>query len=295
VVADDKSDHGGVAVYDLTGKLVHYQRAGKIGNIDIRDEVRLGDKTITLVGANDRSTDTIRLWALDHDHGRLSPVEARTLPTARRNYGFCLGRSPDGLHLYAFVSVEEGGTFEQYELRDVAGRLDAAKVRTVDVGSQSEGCVVDDVSGSVYVGEEDVGIWRYDVDPATGARRTAIDHVGEGHLTADVEGLTATRWPDGSGVLMASSQGDSTIAVYDLDGAHAFRTRFRVSGSGSVDGVSQTDGIDVATGAFGPNYPDGLLVVHDAENQKASGGGDEPGSNLKLVRFDQVISGRGRN
>lgn len=297
IVADNKADVGGVAVYDLNGKMVHYERTGKIGNIDLRDGVRISGRTLTLVAANDRSNNTLRLWSLDHERGTLASLEAKPLPTLRNNYGLCLGRTQDGKHLYAFISEEGtgpnetgGGAMEQYELRaTAAGKINAVKVRTVNVGSQSEGCVVDDKTGSLFVAQEDVGIWRYDLDPAGGARRTEIDRVGKGHLTADVEGITAARGPEGDGVLIASSQGDSTFAVYDLDGSHAYRGSFQVRGSNTSDGASETDGVAMAAGDFGDTYPNGLLVVHDAENHD-SNDQDERVSNLKLVRLDQVIA-----
>ena len=156
--------------------------------------------------------------------------------------------------------------FEQYELRMTSGKVDAVKVRTLDVGSLSEACVVDDARGALYVAEEDVALWRYDLDPSTGAKRTAVDTVGAGRLTADIEGLSLARGPGGAGVLVVSSQGDSTYSVYDLDGRHAFRGTFAVERRSPVDGASDTDGLAIGSGSFGPAFPNGLLVVHDASN-----------------------------
>ena len=81
VLADDKSEHGGVAVFDLSGRLRHYERAGMIGNIDLRTDVPVGDRTVTLVGANDRTDDTIRLWSLDPAGPAIVPLEAAPLRT----------------------------------------------------------------------------------------------------------------------------------------------------------------------------------------------------------------------
>jgi 3-phytase len=157
------------------------------------------------------------------------------------------------------------------------------------VGSQAEGCVVDDVTGALYVAEEDVGIWRYDVDPGGGSGRTSVDEVGAGRLHADVEGISLARGEEGRGALVASSQGDSTFAVYDLGRSNTFLGSFRVHRTGQVDGVSETDGLAVAAGDFGPRFPNGLLVVHDGENHGQEDE-DEPVSNLKLIRFDQVMA-----
>lgn len=286
ILADNKADEGGVAVHRLDGSLAHYERTGSIGNIDLRT-VGVGGQNVVLVGANDRSADTLRFWTLDTEKGTLTGTEARSLKTVTSNYGFCLGHDSARTHTYAFTS-SESGTMEQYELWVNSGRIDAVKLRSFAVGSLTEGCAVDDATGSLYVGEEDVGIWRYDVDPTTGDRRTAIDKVG-GRLTADVEGLSTVRGADGKGVLIASSQGDSTFSMYGLDDDRSFVGRFRVAGAGDVDDVTETDGLAAFPGSFGPSYPNGLLVVHDASNQKPGGGGEEPNSNLKFVRLDQVV------
>jgi 3-phytase len=94
------------------------------------------------------------------------------------------------------------------------------KVRSFDVGSQSEGCVADDELGHLYIGEEDRGIWKYGAEPTAGRGRTAVGTVGDGHLVADVEGLSIAYGAAGSGYLIASSQGDSTFAVYERGGSN---------------------------------------------------------------------------
>jgi 3-phytase len=288
IIGDNKADSGGgLAVYRLDGSLVHYERTGKIGNVDLR-LAGVGDSAVVLVGANDRQSNTVRFWSLDPGSGTLTSLDARALPTGAANYGFCLGRDPSAAHTYAFVTARDSGLLEQYELWAHDGKIDAIKMRSFDVGSISEACAVDDTTGSLYVAEERAGLWRYDVDPATGSKRTQIDRTGGGHLTPDVEGVTVVRGADGHGYLLVSSQGDSTFATYDADGEHAYRGGFTVTGGGEVDGASVTDGLDAVPGDFGPNFPHGLLVVHDEQNLSPSGG-NEPASNLKLVRLDAAV------
>ena len=43
------------------------------------------------------------------------------------------------------------------------------------------------------------------------------------------------------------------------------QSRFRIGG-GAIDGTSDTDGIELALGDFGPDYPKGLLVAQDGDN-----------------------------
>jgi 3-phytase len=246
VVADDKDEvNGGIAVYDMRGMIVQFRHEGQIGNVDLREGFPLGGRNVVLVGANNRSSNTIMFWELEPATRRLTPITARSIGTVSPNYGFCMYKSPSNGRFYAYVSQAGGGQLEQYELFDAGGSVDATKVRSVDVGSQAEGCVADDELARLYVGEEDVAIWRYGAEPSSGSDRTPVDHVG-GHVVADVEGLTLVYGAGGAGYLMASSQGDSTIAVYERTGGNAFVKRFPIAGSHGADAVSGTDGIDAS-------------------------------------------------
>ena len=165
---------------------------------------------------------------------------------------------------------------------DGSGRVAAEAVRELDVGGQVEGCVADDELGDLYVGEEQVGIWRYRAEPDGGEDRVLIAATGDGTLVADVEGLAIYRGSDGDGYLVASSQGDSTFSVYARrDGAHVLR--FAVVGGGAVDGVSDTDGIEVTSAALGGAWPDGLFVAQDGDNE----GGNQ---NFKLVSWGEIAA-----
>ena len=285
VIADNKDPTtGGIAVYDMAGRLLQFRQDGQIGNVDLRQDVALGGRRVVLVGANNRTTNTLGFWTLDPATRQLTPVQARAITTLAPNYGFCLYRSPHSGKVYAFVTQAGGGHLEQYELFDAGGRVDATKVRALDIGSQSEGCVADDQLGQLYVGEEDVGIWKYDAEPSGASTRSQVDRVGSGHLVADVEGLTLAYGANESGYLLASSQGDSTIAVYARTGDNAFVTRFSIAGSGTIDAVSDTDGIDVTSAGVGPGFDHGLLVAHDAANS------DADTSNLKYIPLDQILN-----
>ena len=283
VIADNKDPAtGGIAVFDMAGKLLQFRQDGQIGNVDLRQGVSLGGRKVVLVGANNRSTNTIGFWVLDPATRQLIPVAARDISTLSPNYGFCLYHSPHSGKVYAFVSQADGGQLEQYELFDNGGRVDATRVRSFDIGSQSEGCVADDELGYLYVGEEEVGIWKYGAEPIAGAARSQVDRVG-GHVVADVEGLTLAYGANGTGYLLASSQGDSAIAVYERTGGNAFVERFSIGGNGGIDAVSNTDGIDATSADAGPGFAHGLLVAHDAANSGANA------SNLKYVPLEQIL------
>ncbi|MGH3092442.1 MAG: phytase, partial [Gaiellaceae bacterium] len=192
---------------------------------------------------------------LAFEGGRLEHERSFSVPF--EPYGICLYRDT------VVVTANEGQRVEQYSL---AGR----SLRRLDsITSQSEGCVADEERGVLYVAEEDRGIWRFDADPEASPAGTLVDRVGP-RLDSDVEGL-ALAGP----FLIASSQGDSTYAVYRDD---EFVASFRIPETAEVDGADGTDGLAAEPGLD-------LLVVHDAENA------DGRSSNYKYVRLSDVFRG----
>jgi 3-phytase len=154
--------------------------------------------------------------------------------------------------------------------------------------TQTEGCVVDDDKGKLYIGEEGRGVWRYGLDPAAGATGELIASAPSEMLKPDVEGLALLR--EGAATwLIASSQGDSAFAVWRVDGdAPVYSGRFSVMGAAGADPVTGTDGVAALGGAVGP-YPNGLVVVQDdsdTEGEAPSGGRGR--QNFKLVDWRAI-------
>lgn len=281
IIGTDKD--GGLAVYDLDGKQLQYLPDGELNNVDLRTGFPLGGAEVTLVTAGDRGRNTIAVYTLDPATRQLHNVAARPLEAGVAIYGSCMYRSRASQKTYFFATSEEGD-IEQWELFDAGGKVDGRAVRTLRPDSdKSEGCVADDGLGRLYVGEEERGIWRYDAEPEAGDRRTAVDSTGNGHLVADVEGLAIVKGPDGGGWLVASSQGDSSFVLYERDGGNEFIRRFRVGGTGGVDGVEETDGIDATAADLGGRFAGGVFVAQDGSNP----GGNQ---NYKLVPWASIVS-----
>ncbi|MDZ4093019.1 MAG: phytase [Arthrobacter sp.] len=285
VIADNKaSSGGGIGVYDMAGQLIQFRADGMIGNVDLRAGFPLSGNSTVLVGANNRTNNTLALWSLDTTTRTLSPSAARNIPTFAPNYGFCMYHSKVSGKFYAFVTPNGSGSIQQFELFDNgAGKVDAALVRTLPISSITEGCVADDVLGYLYVGQEDVAIWKYGAEPGAGATRTSVDAAGAGRLVADIEGMTIAYGASGAGYLFVSSQGNSTIAIYDRSGNNPYIKSFSIAANGTIDAVTGTDGLDVTSLNAGPQFEEGLLVVHDATNT----GGTT--SNLKYVPLSEVL------
>jgi 3-phytase len=235
VIATDKK--GGLAVYDLAGQQLQYYRGTQPNNVDLRYNFPLADQRATIVATSDLSDETIKIYALDPATRALRDVTARRIATGIDAYGLCMYRSARTGSYFVFLS-DEDGTFQQWELftKAQSDRVDARKVRTLNVGSRSEGCVADDELGALYIAQKEVGLWKYGAEPTAGETRTQVDSTerGSGHLVKDVEGVTLYHRSGGAGYLIVSSQGSNDYAVYERGGENRYLTRFSIA-SGTVD------------------------------------------------------------
>jgi 3-phytase len=246
-------------VYDLDGKTVQALPVdGKPGNIDLRCGFPLGGKPVDIVAFNDRKHRRICVYAVDAKTRHLQRIDDGSIHTAL-NYGFALYKSPRSGKFYSFTVPEElsGSAAEQYELMDNGqGGLTGRKVRTW-MQPKSEGCVADDETGRLYIGEEGGGIWELGAEPEDETPGQIVIPVTEHGFKADVEGLTILYGPNGAGYLIASSQGNGQYKVFDRKPPHAHVATF------TLPGVRLTDGIDVLNVPLGPKFPTGVFVAHN--------------------------------
>jgi 3-phytase len=291
ILGDDK--RGGLCVYGLDGaELQVLDETKHVNNVDVRYGLPLagsyGDATaherVDLAAAANQTDRSVLFYKINPGSRRLeSAGELRGIGIVP--YGLCLYKSARSGKIHCFVNDRNGVT-QQWELRDGgSGTVTGIKVRQFDVGSQVEGCVGDDALGKFFIGEEDVALWMYGAEPGDGDERVRIDRTGkDGHLTADIEGLAIYDAGGGRGYLIASSQGSNTFVVYDRGGTHAYVGTFRIA-DGAVDGVSDTDGIEVTSAALGPAFPKGLFVAQDGSNTRPSAN-----QNFKLVPWESIAS-----
>ncbi|MBA4353808.1 MAG: 3-phytase, partial [Novosphingobium sp.] len=265
IVGTDKK--AGLYVYGLDGKVRDFVAAGALNNVDLR-EVRPGMVMVAASDRTDRAEPRIALFRLDGATGKLETLGARSfMPQGHapaEAYGFCMGGPlADGELARAYVVLKDG-TVAESRLIERGGTIAAEYLRQVKFATQSEGCVVDDRTGTLYVAEEDAGIWRVDLR-APGLTATAFATVGaERGLVDDVEGLALAPEGAAGGWLVASSQGDNAYVLLDLMTGKQVK-RFRIV-AGQYGATSDTDGIELALGEFGPAYPAGLFVAQDGNN-----------------------------
>lgn len=279
VIGTDKK--AGIHVYDMKGKRLSFTPAARLNNVDLRD---LGGRVV--VAASDRAdvaTAHVSLFLLDTAAARLQPLGRYPVGTGEA-YGMCLWTRASDKALFGFVVLKDG-RIDQVAI-DTAGATPQVKtVRSMKVATQAEGCVVDDRTGLLYVAEEDVGLWRFAADPAAPVTGTPIAQVDGRTLFADAEGLALAPQGRTGGYLVASSQGDNAYTLYRLPGV-TYAGRFRIDG-GPIDGTSETDGIELALGDFGPDYPRGLFVAQDGDNAPET-------QNFKYVSWEKILKALGK-
>ncbi|MEU6645375.1 phytase [Saccharomonospora sp. NPDC046836] len=346
VVATAKE--GGLRVYDLDAREVQSIPAapapgpddapGRINNVDI-----VGDYAVV----SDRGFDTLRIYRIDPNRAS-GPLKEVTDPAAAPRifsanqaevnaettaYGLAAWRDRASGRIFAAATQAGRATLALLELTPTrSGNVGYAKVRTLQLPSefplpggttwtpcedpgeepQAEGMVADPAAGVLYVGQEDVGVWRlktdftgrpklidkvhdfgvaYTQDPETGECTFGADPgYGGKVLTADVEGLTIMYQRNGQGYLLVSSQGDNTFAVY---GRHdnKYKGGFRVAPGSVIDGAEDCDGAAVLNEPLGDRYPNGLLVVHDGYDDPQVDGRE--GSNYKFLDLREVTTAVG--
>jgi len=283
VIGTDK--RGGLAVYDLEGRLLQYTfDEGRLNNVDLRYNFPLAGESGAIVVASNRRGDSLVIFWVDDDTRELVDVTAREIETEIDVYGLCLYHSAVSGAYFAFVNGEDGEV-QQWELfDDGAGQVDAALVREFAVESQPEGCVADDEQGYLYLGEEDVAIWRFDAEPDRPAEPQEIARTtSDGPLEDDIEGLTLYYAADGGGYLIASSQGNDEYVVYSREETPQYLGRFAIVASDTIDGTSGTDGIDVTNAALGDAFPEGLFVAQDNRNTDP-----DANQNFKLASWGDI-------
>ncbi|WP_240659663.1 phytase [Streptomyces sp. WAC 01529] len=318
---------------------------GRFNNVDLVHGLRLSSGRADLAVTSDRGGDRLRFHRIDRDRpgGPLTDVTDPAAPPVfsssqeeideqRTAYGLATWTDKSTGRSYALVSRRERTSVALLEITPgTGGKVGYRKLRTLDLPAkfrlpngtswtpcgepgelpQVEGMVVDPANGTLYAGQEDVGIWRMRADltgkpelvdkvrefgvPGTYDEETeecvagADPGYGGSRLSADVEGLTLLTEPDGDGHLLASSQGDNTFAAYDreLSDANEYEGGFRVTAASSeLDGSEECDGAAALAAPLGRTYPNGLLVVQDGHD--SPGDGDRPSTNFKFVDLGDV-------
>ena len=272
----------GIVAYKNTGSILEDYPVGRINNVDLRQDIPWNNHMISILGGSNRTDNSIVLYRIDESY-KLIPLHDDPIESSVDEvYGFCMYKDKEG-QSYAFV-VGKDGVVEQWEISPNYDQAKATLVRTFDVGGQCEGMVADDLTGDLYIGEEDVGVWKYHAKPDADETRISIVKIDElKNLKADVEGLTIYRSFDSDeALLIVSSQGNNSYALFDINSDHNYVGSFKIKSNGSIGGVSETDGIDVTAYPF-EKFSDGVFIAQDGHNGRKN-------QNFKIVDLQSIKS-----
>jgi 3-phytase len=288
VIGTDKLSTGGVGVYDLSGRQLHFYPHGSMNNVDLRYNFPLGSARIALVGVTERNVESTGVRFYKVNVADRSLTEVGRISTPGRPRGFAMYHSPVSGKYHAFVHDFNTNVVTQFELDGSNGSVRGTAVRSFDNGDSSEGISADDELQRVYVSEEKVGLWRYGAEPGHGSTRTLVDRTVAtgGRIVENVKNSAIYYGRQGTGYLIVSSQGGSNFLIYNR-GDNAFVGSFKIVDGGGVDGVNGQDGIDVTNFPLGPSYPAGLFTSQDHNNTNA-GNGNSGNQNHKLVSWQRI-------
>ena len=268
VIATDKK--AGLYLYDMQGKVVQFLADGKMNNVDLREDFELGGKKVVLVTASNRTDQSIAIYRLDTEQRELVNVADGVQPTGLDDpYGLCMYRSPKDQRTYVFINGDDTRKRQWELVAGANGRVKTRLVRDMTFDSQTEGCVADDASGALYVNEEDLGLWRMSAEPDGGNTRTMVQKIADNPAVKDdYEGLGIYDLGDGRGYIVVSSQGNDTYAVYRREGGQEYLGSFAVVADPllGVDGISETDGLEITSRNLGPGFEHGAMIAQDGRN-----------------------------
>lgn len=282
IIGTDKQ--AGIGVYNLDGQLKQFISAGRPNNVDLRQGLKIGAWQGDLAIASNRDGDVITLFSITADGGKI----IGSFPAGLKEpYGACMGL----LNNKALVFVTyKTGQVQVHQLTNINNQsIEQELLTTISLSSQLEGCVYDDLHKVLFIGEEEHGLWRttlgFSSDQLGYSQPKLIDEIGSvTGLAADIEGVSLFERGKG-GYIVVSSQGNDSYALYDRQGAHAFKGRFRISSNAEtgIDGAQETDGIAADSRSFGVAYPEGILVVQDGFNAPAG-----QAQNFKIVDWRDI-------
>ena len=288
----------GKKIQNISPPNIRYNNVDIAYGVEYQSQIVGQTATVDLAIASDRANDTLAIFAINTDGRDLAANDILPLQEVTSlsifdsifgvddgeatAYGLTTYTSVDDGTTYAFVSQSDGNKIAQLEIQPELGAADELTVNAQVVATFElpipkglvaedalvEGMVVDKETGMLYLAQENFGIWKINADPTEKFNERSpvlIDSVKsikpDSPLSADIEGLTIYYGDNGTKYLIASSQGDSTFAIYDLAQDNSYL------GSFAVEGVGKTDGLDITNIFLGEQYPAGLLVVQDGVNK----------------------------
>ena len=279
--------YNGIYSYNLKGEIIGFSESGSINNIDLRTY-----KDSTYIVGTDTSANKIYLWKYKNSYLHKKSKEGSFSIDETPHYsdevnflayGVCAGLIDD--QFIAFVTEAKGPRVRLWKFS--GNSLNLVNTFNNSNASESEGCAIDDENKKLFISEENQrGVLRsYSLTKDLElSNKIRIDD-RSGNIVGDPEGLAILKTSPTNGYLIASSQGNNTFNIYDRTEPHAYVGSFQIKENNSIDGVSDTDGLEIVNTFLNSDFAEGLLVVQDGKN---TGENTIPKENFKLLSLSEI-------
>ena len=194
-------------------KNVRARFAGNFETLAWQPAVKLDGKLVDLVVSIDNESATTKLLALDWQTPELRllqdlPAEEAQLET------LCLYAHPQSGHMSLFSVDVQGMAHERIIYDGQRQRLVNVKVRDFPGVLNAKDCAADTASASLYVAEENVGVWRYPASMEADPVREPVAMLAPfGDLQGEITDLALLN----DGTLLVISPKGRCLSIYAKD------------------------------------------------------------------------------
>ena len=307
----------GYSIYGINGETLLDANPGNIrfNNVDVMYGFDLNGVSVDIAVFTDRMTNKFAIYRIQDsapyivditDYSGSDELFNSETPGEDTAYGEGVYKSPVTGKFYAFATQNDTWECAQFELTATAGHtIGWSKVRTItleagDDDEYAEGFVIDQEYGKAYVAQEGVGIYTFDAEPDGNLSLALTEddlllQEGDNGLVPDLEGMTIYYKSNGEGYVFISSQGNYTFGVFNRTPVGVTNTYLKafavVDDTNGIDGVQETDSIDVTNIPLGDGFPNGAFIVQDGMDTTADP--DDTETNFKWLKWEDIASGLG--
>ncbi|WP_339725811.1 phytase [uncultured Paraglaciecola sp.] len=158
---------------------------GHIELLDWRDNIQIGEQSFGLIAALDSNLGQVLIVKLDWQKQQLSELTRFKKPSAQIE-SLCWYQMPEG-HLSLFTTDALGQVAQRIVVDASQHVLTDVLVQNFIGAPQTKSCAVDDHSQSLYIVEENIGVWRYFADHESElARELVIATQPHGPIASEV-------------------------------------------------------------------------------------------------------------
>ena len=280
--------YNGIYSYNLKGETIGFSNAGSINNIDLRTH-----NDMTYIFGTDSANNNINVWVYKNSYLHQKSMEGDFSIDEEPHffdkvnflaYGVC-GGLINNKEIIVFVTEAKGPRVKLWKFSN--NNLEIMNTFNNSNASESEGCVFDDENNKLFISEENErGVIRsYSLSKDLLLTNKINIDDRSGNVIGDPEGLALLKTTSNDGYLIASSQGNSTFNIYDRNKPHKFVGSFKIIQNSFIDGVTDTDGLEIVNTYLNDDFPNGLLVVQDGKN---TGENTLPKENFKLLSLSEI-------